>query len=300
MSAVIAAVAGLLAAGITVEGTTTCPTAAEVESRLGPLVQGGAGPDGDSQSVRLHREGQALHISLVRADGHLLAWRSVDGSHGCDALAEAAAVIVAAWKSDVGARPLLAASSGTAPSLGASTASQGALERAAPGPAWGLAVAGGVTVAGTAAAPAAVMSFAHAPVPASAWAVRGAVVYQGEREAGLPGGKLRWQRWVLELGPQVQGAVGALGWELHLALAGGLTRLSGRGLVDPRAHSDSGLGVATGARLVLGRTGARPFLDLGLRAWPTRIVAYAGGSTVAETAIARLEAALMLGVAVGR
>src|SRR5688500_11852210 len=103
-----ALIGGLVA--VAVEGSTTCPTPAAVQERLRPLLPaGGGGPS----VVRLHREAAALHISVVRAAGHLLAWRSLDaasndGGQACEGLAEAAAVIVAAWQSDVGARPLLA------------------------------------------------------------------------------------------------------------------------------------------------------------------------------------------------
>src|SRR5688500_5438741 len=232
--ALLALIGGLLA--VPVQGSTVCPTAAAVEARLRPLMP--TQSPGGTSVVRLHRESAALHISLLKDDGQLLAWRSLDappvqGPQGCQALAEAAAVIVGAWHSDVGGRSLL--KDGSAVDAGLATSLPETPIVAAPG-AWGMAVGGGVSLAGRAPAPAALVSFVHAPwaevSPAGRWAGRLAIAYQAAREQALPDGRLGWQRWLLEVGPQVQGGAGPLGWELHLGLVGALTRLQGKGLAD--------------------------------------------------------------------
>jgi hypothetical protein len=287
------AIAGLLFAAVTVQGTTTCPTPKAVEARLGPLVSTGAASD-----VRLEREGPALHVALYSPDGRLTARRSIDGAHSCEALAEAAAVIVAAWQGDVGDRPLLAAEAPTAAAadLRATTVPAAV---AAAGPGWGLAAAGGLSLAATTPAPTAAMTITHAPVPASPWSARLGLAYQGPRESALGTGKLRWQRWVVELGPQLQAGAGPFGWALHLGGVLGVTRLQGRALADARDHQDFGLGISGGARLSLGRSGLRPFLELGARGWPADIVAYEG-SAGGETTLPRVELLLTLGAAFGR
>ena len=102
-----AAATAVLLAAVTVQGGSTCPTPAAVQARLRPLLP--AGTAADNGDVRLEREGQALHVTLHGPDGRLTARRTVGGVHSCEALADAAAVIVAAWRGDVGVRPLLAA-----------------------------------------------------------------------------------------------------------------------------------------------------------------------------------------------
>jgi hypothetical protein len=287
------ATTGLLFAVVTVQGTTTCPTPQAVEARLGPLVSTGAASD-----VRLAREGPVLHVALHAPDGRLTARRSIDGAHSCEALAEAAAVIVAAWQGDVGNRPLLAAE---APNGAAGDLRASAVPAYAPaaGPGWGLAAAGGLSLAAKTPAPTAALGITHAPVPASPWSGRLGLAYQGPRESALGTGKLRWQRSVVELGPQLQGGAGPFGWALHLGGALGVTRLQGRGLADARDHQDFGLGISGGARLSLGRSGLRPFLELGARGWPTDIVAYEGFAG-GEMALPRVELLLTLGAAFGR
>ena len=290
-----AAIAVLFAA-VTVQGATTCPTPEAVDARLRPLL---AADPGASGAVRLDREGGALHLALHAADGRLTARRTIEGAHSCEALADAAAVIVAAWHSGADGRPLLAAA---LPAASADVHTSLAAPAASPAASWGLAAAGGLSMAGSSPAATAALTIVNAPLPERPWLGRLGVVYQGPREAALTTGTLRWQRWVLELGPQLQGGLGASqrwGWAVHLGGALALTRLQGVGLADARDQRDLGLGVAGGARLSLGRTGLRPFVELGLTGWPTRLVAYEGGAG-RERTIPRFEGRLTLGGALGR
>jgi hypothetical protein len=284
-----AAIAVLFAA-VAVQGATTCPTPQAVDARLRPLLA--ADPGAASGAVRLEREGGALHVALYAADGRVTARRTIEGAHSCEALADAAAVIVAAWQSGAGARPLLAADASARADLQAA-----AVPPATP---WGVGVSGGLSMAGASPAAAAALTIVNAPLSDRPWLGRLGVVYQGAREAALTTGKLRWQRWTLELGPQLQGGLGDdWGWAVHLGGALGLTRLQGIGLADARDQRDLGFGVAGGARLSLGQTALRPFLELGLTGWPGRVVAYEGGAG-RQRAIPRFEGRLTLGGALGR
>jgi hypothetical protein len=289
----------VLLAAVTVQGATSCPTPKAVEARLRPLLPAGSGAA--SSDVRLEREGLELHVALHAPDGRLTARRTIAGAHSCEALADAAAVIVAAWQGDVGARPLLAAE---APAAAAADLRATAAPTSA-GPArsgWGLAAGGGLALAGASPGAAVQVTIVNAPLPDRPWAGRLGLVYQGAHQAQLGGGKLRWQRSVLELGPQVQGGVGGSkrwGWAFHLAGTVGLTHLQGLGLDDARDQQDFGIGAAAGGRLSLGRSGLRPFVELGLRGWPTRLVAYEGAAG-RQTTIPRLEGLLTLGGALGR
>jgi hypothetical protein len=300
MGATVVLAALVAAAAVTVEGNVTCPTPAEVEARLAPLLAAAPGSSaGDGRvQVRLARDGTALHVSLVAADGRLLAFRTLAGTHACDALAEAAAVIVAAWRSDVGGRPLLAVGASAGPRAAELRAS--ALQAGRAAPAWGIGVAGGVSLAGDRPGPAAALSLGYQPSPARPWSARLGLAYLGPRDRELSAGRVRWQRAVLELGPQLGGGAGRLGWRLHLAGAAALTRLEGRGLAEARAHDDFALGFGGGARLDIFRTGLRPFVELVGRVFPTRIVALADeGEAQREATLPRLEAMLAVGVALG-
>jgi hypothetical protein len=283
----------VLFAAVAVQGATTCPTPQAVDARLRPLLA--ADPATPSGAVHLEREGGALHLALYATDGRVTARRTIEGTHSCEALADAAAVIVAAWHSGADARPLLAAEAPAHADLRTALPAPAV----SAGSAWGLGAAGGLSLAGTSPAATAALTIVNAPLPGRPWLGRLGVVYQGPREDALTSGKLRWQRWALELGPQLQGGAGRLGWAVHAGGALGLTRLQGVGLTDARDQRDLGLGVVGGARLSLGRSGLRPFVELGLTGWPTRLVAYEGGAG-RQRAIPRFEGRLTLGGALGR
>jgi hypothetical protein len=302
MGATVVLAALVAAAEVTVEGNVTCPTPAEVEARLAPLLAAAPGSSaGDGRvQVRLARDGTALHVSLVAADGRLLAFRTLTGTHACDALAEAAAVIVAAWRSDVGGRPMLAAGADAGAEPRAAELRAWAPQAGRAAPAWGIGVAAGVSLAGDRPRPAAALSLGYQPSPARPWSARLGLAYLGPLDRELSAGRVRWQRGVLELGPQLGGGAGHLGWRMHLGAAAALTRLEGRGLAQTQAHDDFALGFGGGARLGTAGTGLRPFVELAARVFPTRIVALADeGEAQREATLPRLEAMLAVGAAFG-
>jgi hypothetical protein len=127
MSAAAAALIGLLGSALAPAGgpvirardTDGCPSAEDVSARVaGLLVKGGvagmAGDDGAAPDVvDLSLAGAALRVRLTRADGTLVAQRDLQRSalrrgavpSDCAELAEAAAVLVAAWEADLRSGP---------------------------------------------------------------------------------------------------------------------------------------------------------------------------------------------------
>jgi len=85
---------------ITVNGNATCPTADEVSTRVAQLV-----PAVDTSAprdlARIEEAGGVLRVSLSAPDGALLGTRDLPRTSSCAELAAAAAVVVAAWESDV-------------------------------------------------------------------------------------------------------------------------------------------------------------------------------------------------------
>ena len=129
MSAAAAALVGLLGSALAPAGgpvirarnTDGCPSAEDVSARVaGLLVKGGlgGGAGGDDGAppdvVDLSLAGAALRVRLTRADGTLVAQRDLPRSAprrgatpggDCAELAEAAAVLVAAWEADLRSGP---------------------------------------------------------------------------------------------------------------------------------------------------------------------------------------------------
>jgi hypothetical protein len=92
----------LLAAGplIRAEGTAGCPSAGEVSARLAGLLA----PTADTAAPEVLQMAVAaggLRLRLWRADGTLVAERTIVRTERCAEMAEAAAVLTAAWAADL-------------------------------------------------------------------------------------------------------------------------------------------------------------------------------------------------------
>jgi hypothetical protein len=95
----------VLAGAVEVEGGGACPQATEVAQKVASLLPAASrnAPD----RARIDRAGDHLQLELRRADGTPVAWRRLDAHAACEELAEAAAVMIAAWETDLEAgRPL--------------------------------------------------------------------------------------------------------------------------------------------------------------------------------------------------
>jgi hypothetical protein len=82
-----------------IEGQSRCPTPAEVSEHLARLVPGsGTGRTGHEPHAYLSDSKRFVNIELLSPDGGLLAERRLDRAAPCADLAEAVAVILAAWQ----------------------------------------------------------------------------------------------------------------------------------------------------------------------------------------------------------
>jgi hypothetical protein len=86
-------------AAVTVTGSTECPSPAAVAQRLALLLEP-AGPGAPQDRVELRNLGERLYVRLYRDDTITLAEKTLDMNE-CEALAEAVAVMVAAWESEL-------------------------------------------------------------------------------------------------------------------------------------------------------------------------------------------------------
>src|SRR5262245_21568094 len=80
----------------TVEGSTACPSPAEVAEAVDALLSGPARRPATEVAL-LWFEGASLHVTLARRDGVVLAEKSLAPEHSCRETARTAAVVLAAW-----------------------------------------------------------------------------------------------------------------------------------------------------------------------------------------------------------
>ena len=88
---------------LAIEGDSTCPTPAQVDEQLGNLAaRREAGQEEPSAQHRayLSLAERFVNVELLGPDGGLLAERQLDRSASCPELAQAVAVILAAWEAN--------------------------------------------------------------------------------------------------------------------------------------------------------------------------------------------------------
>jgi hypothetical protein len=215
------AVFALLAAlQVDVRSSTNCPSSEAVAARLAPLLPSGETRRGrDSANVAVVAVGSdgstELRIELSSDDGARIGERRVSSQRGCEEMAQAVAVILAAWETDL--RPATAgpvdaqarrderptASPMLAPAL------RGTRARAVAGAGGGIAVVGGL-------AGAVKLDLAIGTV-ASPWQLTLDAAAESSREITLAGGQVDWRHSTAGI---------ALGWrslrpKLALSIHGG-------------------------------------------------------------------------------
>ncbi len=90
----------LILGTVQLEGGSSCPSPADVQVRLTPMLS--QGPSPVARRAVLQREGAVLRVQLYEGDA-LVGERQLPARGACRALADATAVILAAWLSDLDA-----------------------------------------------------------------------------------------------------------------------------------------------------------------------------------------------------
>lgn len=281
---------------VAVEGDTVCPTADEVAARVATLLparETGTAPD----LARIEVASGWMSVTLARPDGSLLGQRAIDGRFPCADLAEAAAVMVATWESDVHPefRPPPAPARPAPPVVAAPAAA------APPRAAYdlGAAVVASLAPSGGDAGAAIGALFVASWAPAGrGLGVRLALTGTGDRTLTLGDGHVRWRRVAAALGPQFRVASATSRWALDLhaeAVAAWLTA-SGDGFATDRRDNAFDPGAGAGGRVLRFAKGpVVPWLELSAAGWPRRQTAYATpGAT--SVVLPRFEATLALGL----
>jgi hypothetical protein len=287
---------------IVVEGDTACPTPAEVAARVAALLPADAAAEAPDVA-RIEVEAGTMRVTLSRPDGATLGEREIDGSFPCADLAEAAAVVVATWESDV--HPEYRAPAPPPPPA-APAAVAAAPPPAPPAPAavdLGAALAGSLAPSSAGAAPALGALAVGSWTPGGRrFGLRGAVQWTAERELELGAGAVLWRRVTAALGPQLRLTSAATRWAVDLHAAGLAAWLAagGSGFTMDRQGNSFDPGVGLGIRaLWFGPSGLIPWLELGGAGWLRSQTAFATPGADAVT-LPRLETTLAVGVSLGR
>lgn len=289
------AAALLLAGLLEIAGTTTCPAAAEVSTAWRRL---GGRPADVRRRVVLSDAVDGISITLLDESGRTLAVQRLAATGRCRSRAATAAVIVAAWLSDLrlaspatdAPPPTKAAPPPTAdeppPTVAESSPAATALPKpvvAAPRPPtattavtrtllspprlrWALSAGLVTALTGRAAAAGGEVALTLAPARGR-FCARLALLGTGPREQALGRGAASFTRAAVELGPAYRWSHGRWGLEAHAAALAALLVVRGVGFDINQQALDFDPGLSGGVRVLLRVGPVAAFLGTAVAGW---------------------------------
>jgi hypothetical protein len=239
-----------------------CPSPADVEQRVRTILH--LSPEQDlNERFSVERHEAGLYVALQNADATPIGQRTLPAEGSCDELAQAAAVVLSTWLSDVhpdfaGAlpEPPRPAPELSAPPAAASLAAPAPAPAAPPPRAAGerpatksslpshrpqLALALGASAAASKWAAAGLLSVGWLP-RASGVGVSAVALMDASRREPLGSGGVEWRRWPLAVGPSLRLDTRPLAWELSLAPALAWVHVAGEGFDRNLAENGWALG----------------------------------------------------------
>ncbi len=228
-----------------VQGTLTCPTPAEVSQHLAGLLPERGSTEAPSRAHLSAGEG-FVHIALVGPDGGLLAERRLDRSGPCGEMAEAVAVILAAWQAQYSPTLVPGAIEPAAPAAVASPALE-----VVPTRPWLFDAGLGVltSMVGTQAALGAKLTGVLTPLAHGlgfSWASSASTKHS--QAIADPSGQAEWIRPALALGPNLRLQGDRLALDVHGDAVLAILHVKGVGLASTASDTSAQLGLAAGVR----------------------------------------------------
>jgi hypothetical protein len=234
---------GSLAGIIEVESTMECPSTAQVQDALWPLLSGLQRLSTPDRAVIRSVSAGTLRVHLFRNDGTPIIERNLEGSESCTGLARAVAVIISAW--EVEYQPDLYFPNRIA--LESPPPDSNAIRPEPPARqatrTWEFAAGASSSWAGSKLA-----LGGTADATFFAWSrigVRLGLFGHSPRELSLGEADASWWRLGLAAGPVLRLGSGPLTWDLHAQFLSGW--LFARGTHFDVDHSASGFGPGLGA-----------------------------------------------------
>jgi hypothetical protein len=221
----------------------TCPAPVDVEARVRVILH--LAPEQElSEGFIVERHEAGLYVELRSADGALIGQRTLPSAGSCDELAQAAAVVLSTWLSDVhpdfaGALPERAPEPEPEPEPEPAPApppkpkpKPEPEQRAAPPPSpptprtWDLALGVGSDLSGGHFTLALPLTVGYVAV-VDGFGVSAMTIATPSRQEPLGPGQVNWRRWPFGVGPSLRVGSPGLAWDLSLGGALGWLHLAG-------------------------------------------------------------------------
>jgi hypothetical protein len=262
---------------IQVQGAGNCPSPADVEEKLAPLLpEGFFSASGDVVNIAEQTDG-TLSVSLARPDGKIVG-RRLPRAATCGEQAETVAVALAVWEAQIHPEislrlDRLTASATPVPTAPPAPAGAGlVIKRAGPSaPERAVSMGVGAALMGDwqpgSIAPGARLD-ATLGTASGTWRARLSVAGLGTHSESLPPGEARWWRLYFALGAD-HALVRGQRWDLALGAAGvlGVATAEGAGFTSDRTATTADVGIEALLRADLRLGAVRPWLGLAVVTW---------------------------------
>jgi hypothetical protein len=284
-----------------IQGIGDCPTAGEVEARLGPLLPPGFAALSEDQAVMVENTDETLSLSLVRPDGRTVGSRRLPRAASCAEQAATAAVALAVWEAQIHPEISLRLDSLRAIPAADRTATTlpPAVRRGVPPaapPAKTLAVGAGLLGSWQpgSLAPGGRVDAMLGTV-GRGWRWRLSMAGIGEHRLSLPPGYADWWRLYAALGADYALPLGRR-WSLALGAAAvvGIADAAGTGYSSDRTARSLDLGAEVLLRVELRLGSVRPWVGVAWLAWLRRQTLEVTGAGT-SVALPRAEPLIALG-----
>jgi hypothetical protein len=265
----------LAQSGMEVTGDSTCPTPAEVQDQLAALAPA---TDGDATAkpplhrVNISGAGPSVQVELLDLDGRLVADRTLERTGSCSDVAEAVAVILAAWEAKL--NPNVATPVVRAPDAQPyQPVSSPVVESVKPQPSRPAAYDGGLAVlvssAGGDAALGGRLEGCLFPAGRSLGLdVALSATATHTQSIATPASAAQWTRAALSAGPTYRLRRNALMLDLHAGPVLALLHVQGAGLSPAASDTSAQLGVQAGFRALWARSIAAGWLGVDVTTYP--------------------------------
>jgi hypothetical protein len=309
LAILLLAAADVQAPPVVVQGSSLCPTPDEVAAILPDLLP--CAHDQEPDIATIETREQDLFITLRDPRGNALVARHLSSGGNCADLANAAAVVIAAWKAERNPGLSLFQPGVPSPAPESGRPAHAAIPEAAADPQKTkaqptekptnlhieVAAALGTSVNGAGWA-----GSGHFEVGLHrrALGLRMILAADSERQTALESGRAAWRRLTAGVGPTLLIVEHSVAIEVNAQLLMGNTIVHGQGFDSNKTSHDIYPGFAAGVRLGRGRGLIRPWMETGGQIWPAPedLAVTKEGQATARTQLPRVELRLLAGLSV--
>lgn len=250
-------------ATLKVDGNGTCPTPQQVQHQLAELLPAGARSD---HLASIHTHDATLLLELRDADGTSLASKALELRPSCEALAEISAVVLAAWEAQFAEHTPAAREVADAVKEPVAEPAMQEVPDEQPSRWPGLEGGGALLFSyGGSVGAGGIAHITNTP-QGSAWGVEFIGLLGGVQQLGGGPTGIDWVRLGLGAGPRLRLIDATVRIDAHAEVL--VAKLSTRRGPTNWSNSELDIGVLGGVRAVLTGHIAKPWLGLGVFAWP--------------------------------